>query len=126
MGYPADLAGRVCGAVRELTLDLGGLVDDVVVGEQLAVGRDHHARACHHLLLVLAALKRLAHDAYVDERGSDLMARLEDDAAKAVAVGWRRGASGCQQADDRGGDASGVTVSFILNILSWSCRSAMT
>ena len=45
LGVGADQPGLGLAAVRQLHLDVVGALDDMVVGEQVAFGRDDHARA---------------------------------------------------------------------------------
>ena len=74
---PISLGARAA-AVAERHLDVVGAFDDVVVGEQVAVGRDDHARAEADLAL----LGRLA-GAVAEEEAEHriVVARLR----------WRRG-----------------------------------
>ena len=62
IGVGADRAGARAAAVAERDLDVVGAVDDVVVGEQVALGRDDHARAEADLALLRHLARTVAEE----------------------------------------------------------------
>jgi len=88
---PPELPGLSAAAVAERNLDVVGAFDDVIVGEQVAGGRDDHARAEADLTL----LGRLAGSVAEEEAEHRIVvARPLRDAAGGDADDRRRGPLG--------------------------------